>query len=189
MEPVGGQGGKGSYNAWRECEAKLLSEKPEQRAGKKAEAAFPRKTKIVQERKLIIVHFVPYLRIMFIQFWCWIWIWPKFEPIGGMWGRVGARVLGALGVQSFYRMTTPQTWNAGLPNEQHCPCALIHQPSEAGCCHYFFYSWGNQGREVKWFVWSLTELVEPGFQPSQVDYKVCVLNRYAHPLWGYRGKT
>lgn len=35
---------------------------------KKAEAAFPRKTKVVQERKLIIVHFVPYLRTVFIQF-------------------------------------------------------------------------------------------------------------------------
>lgn len=32
---------------------------------KKAEAIFPRKTKVVQERKLIIVHYVPYLRTVF----------------------------------------------------------------------------------------------------------------------------
>lgn len=32
---------------------------------KKAEAVFPRKTKVVQERKLIIVHYVPYLRTVF----------------------------------------------------------------------------------------------------------------------------
>lgn len=59
--PMGGRGWKDSYSSFSEHEV----EKLEQRAEKKAEAIFPRKTKVIQERKLIIVHYVPYLRTVF----------------------------------------------------------------------------------------------------------------------------
>lgn len=51
-EPMGGRGWQDSYSAFRECEAELLSEKLEQRAGKKTWSRFSKKNKSCPRKEI-----------------------------------------------------------------------------------------------------------------------------------------
>lgn len=156
-EPVGGQGWKDSYSAWRECEATLLSEKLEQRAGKKSWSSFSKKNKSCPRKEINhstlcalsenSVYTVLMLNMDLTRIWAY---WRNV-------GQSGCTCIGGMGMESFHSNNNPTDMECRLTKWAGLSvcinsCSHHNDPPEQVAVITSFYSWGNQGREVKLFV-------------------------------------